>query len=61
MIAATTQRQTAVPQAVANQKLAALLAAALGLIVVFAAAFAPGESVHNAAHDTRHSFSFPCH
>ena len=45
----------------ANRKLAALLAATLGLVIVFAAGFAPSEAVHNAAHDTRHSFAFPCH
>ena len=45
----------------ANRKLAALLAAALGLVIVFAAGFAPSEAVHHAAHDTRHSFAFPCH
>ena len=45
----------------ANRKLVALLAAALGLVIVFAAGFAPSEAVHDAAHDTRHSFAFPCH
>ena len=45
----------------ANRKLAALLAAALGLVIVFAAGFAPSEALHHAAHDTRHSFAFPCH
>ena len=44
-----------------NRKLAALFAAVLGVVIVFAAGFAPGETVHNAAHDTRHSFAFPCH
>ena len=44
-----------------DRKLTALLAAALGIVVVFAAGFAPSETVHNAAHDTRHSFAFPCH
>ena len=61
MIAATTQVQAAVPHAGANRVLAAFLAVALGLAIVFAAGFAPSESVHNAAHDTRHSFAFPCH
>jgi len=55
------QRPAAVPHAGANLKLAALFAAALGLVIVFAAGFAPSEAVHNAAHDTRHSFAFPCH
>ena len=44
-----------------NLKLAALFAAVLGVVIVFAAGFAPSETVHNAAHDTRHSFAFPCH
>ena len=44
-----------------NRKLTALVAAALGLVIVFAAGFAPSETVHNATHDTRHSFAFPCH
>ena len=44
-----------------NHRLAAFFAAALGLVIVFAAGFAPSEAVHNAAHDTRHSFAFPCH
>ena len=44
-----------------NRRLAAIVAAALGLVIVFAAGFAPSEAVHNAAHDTRHTFAFPCH
>ena len=39
----------------------ALAAAALGLIVLWAVGFAPIETVHNAAHDTRHAMAFPCH
>ena len=61
MIPATMQRPAALPQAGTNRKLAAFFAAALGLVIVFAAGFAPSEAVHNAAHDTRHSFAFPCH
>lgn len=33
----------------------------LGAFVVFAAGFAGPEIVHNAAHDSRHAFTFPCH
>lgn len=39
----------------------ALLAIVLGTFLVLATGFAAPEAVHNAAHDTRHSFSFPCH
>ena len=44
-----------------HRKLTTALLAALGLVIVFAAGFAPSETVHNAAHDSRHSFAFPCH
>lgn len=40
---------------------AAFWAAALGIVILVVAGFAPVPAVHNAAHDTRHSFAFPCH
>jgi cobalt transporter subunit CbtB len=39
----------------------ALVASALGAVIVFAVGFAGPELIHNAAHDTRHSMNFPCH
>lgn len=36
-------------------------AAMLGLALVLGTAFAPSQSVHNAAHDARHSAALPCH
>lgn len=36
-------------------------AALLGLVMVYAAGFATSAIAHNAAHDGRHSHSFPCH
>jgi cobalt transporter subunit CbtB len=39
----------------------ALASAALGLIILWAVGFSPIGAVHNAAHDTRHAFAFPCH
>lgn len=36
-------------------------AALLGLVVVAGVGFAPMDIAHNAAHDTRHTVSFPCH
>lgn len=41
--------------------LPAILAAALGAFLVIGAGFAPIPAVHNAGHDTRHAFAFPCH
>jgi len=39
----------------------ALIATLLGAFLVLGAGFAPISIVHNAAHDTRHAFAFPCH
>ena len=33
----------------------------LGLVLLYAAGFAETAELHNAAHDGRHSASFPCH
>lgn len=38
-----------------------LLAALLGLGLLYAAGFAEMDVLHNAAHDARHSAAFPCH
>ena len=40
---------------------AAAVALLLGLGLVFLTGFAYPEVIHNAAHDTRHGLSFPCH
>ncbi|HKF71886.1 MAG TPA: CbtB-domain containing protein [Stellaceae bacterium] len=39
----------------------ALVATLLGAFLVLGAGFAPIAAVHNAAHDARHAFAFPCH
>lgn len=39
----------------------AVAAAFLGLVILFAVGFANSNVLHNAAHDSRHSFAFPCH
>ena len=36
-------------------------AALLGFLLVLGVGFAGPQVLHNAAHDSRHSFSFPCH
>lgn len=33
----------------------------LGLFLLFGVGFANPATIHNAAHDSRHSFAFPCH
>ena len=39
----------------------ALAAALLGTFLVIGAGFVQIPAVHNAAHDSRHAFAFPCH
>ena len=40
---------------------AAVLAGLLGFFILYGVGFASIPAVHNAAHDARHSFAFPCH
>ena len=49
----------AVPETI--RLLPALAAAILGLVVLFGVALANSDTIHNAAHDTRHAAAFPCH
>ncbi len=39
----------------------ALFAMLLGTFFLFGAGIAQPDILHNAAHDSRHSFAFPCH
>ena len=39
----------------------ALAAAMLGAVILFGVALANSDTIHNAAHDTRHAAAFPCH
>ena len=41
--------------------LSAALALFLGAFILFGVGFAQPEMLHNAAHDARHAFTFPCH
>ena len=41
--------------------LAAVFAALLGAFLLYGVGFAGSNVMHNAAHDSRHSLTFPCH
>jgi cobalt transporter subunit CbtB len=47
--------------AVSQGALPAVVAIVLGVFVLFGVGFAGPSVIHNAAHDSRHSFAFPCH
>lgn len=61
----TTTAQIEQTSATASQRkqrvAAALVALTLGGAILFAAGFAEIPALHNAAHDGRHAFAFPCH
>ena len=38
-----------------------VIAALLGMFMLYGAAFAQSDILHNAAHDTRHAITVPCH
>jgi len=39
----------------------AVFAAVLGFFILYGVGFAHMPALHNAAHDARHAFGFPCH
>ena len=44
-----------------DRVLPAVMAVALGLMLLYAAGFTETTTLHNAAHDVRHSAAIPCH
>ncbi len=49
------------PVVVTEARRAALVALLGGIALIYTVGFAQPEILHNAAHDTRHAMSFPCH
>lgn len=45
----------------ARAALPAVVAILLGTFVLYGVGFAGASVLHNAAHDSRHAFAFPCH
>lgn len=46
---------------IAGRKALGIGSLIVGLACVYLVGFAPSMTVHNAAHDTRHTSAFPCH
>lgn len=57
------QHQIAQPSfaEISRAALPAVVSILLGVFVLFGVGFAGATTIHNAAHDSRHSFAFPCH
>jgi len=47
--------------ALTQRRTIAVAGAIFGLFLIYGVGFAHPEAIHNAAHDSRHSFAFPCH
>jgi cobalt transporter subunit CbtB len=61
-IALTQAQAQTQAQAPVNTTIVAISAAILaGAFMIFFAGFAEANVLHNATHDTRHAFAFPCH
>jgi len=46
---------------VTSRHVATMAALLFGALLIFGAGFAGADVLHNAAHDGRHAFAFPCH
>jgi cobalt transporter subunit CbtB len=57
----TKQNDTALPLSFQQRIAATLLALLVGSFLVYGAGLANSATLHNAAHDGRHAFAFPCH
>ncbi len=57
----TVQTQNTTQVLAAERAAPAVLALLFGVFLVFGTGFAHPQTIHNAAHDSRHAFAFPCH
>ena len=46
---------------ISERSKAGLVSALLGIVFIAGIGFASPQFIHDAAHDTRHAFTFPCH
>ena len=44
-----------------DNKVPAILAIVFGAFIILGVGFSHSHTIHNAAHDARHAFAFPCH
>ena len=57
----TAQVQAAGVASLQQRLITAAFGGLIGLFLILGIGFAHPETIHNAAHDTRHAASFPCH
>ena len=59
--ASSHQRTAALDADLGSRLGVAVIAALIGAFILLGVGFAQPEVLHNAAHDARHAFAFPCH
>ena len=58
----TTQAAVAVQtQEISSRRMAGLMALMFGALMIFGTGLAGADMLHDAAHDSRHAYGFPCH
>ena len=57
----TKQNDLSLPLSFQQRITITLAAALLGSFLVYCVGLANSDTLHNAAHDGRHAFAFPCH
>jgi cobalt transporter subunit CbtB len=57
----TKQNDLSLPLSFQQRITITLAAALLGSFLVYGVGLANSDTLHNAAHDGRHAFAFPCH
>lgn len=60
-MSSTSRVQAAAAVALPQRLMTAAFGGLIGFLLIFGVGFAHPETIHNAAHDTRHAASFPCH
>lgn len=61
MLVSNTGKSPAVVSSAQSRLAAGALALFLGSFLLYGVGFAGASVLHNAAHDTRHALTFPCH
>lgn len=56
-----TTRTTTIASGAGSALAPALVAGFIGLVIVFMSGLLQAQTLHDAAHDVRHSTGFPCH
>ncbi len=58
---ATVRTSNTISLPLASRLTTAVVSLLLGIFIVYGVGLSHSETLHDTAHDTRHSYGFPCH